>query len=396
MPQHTGGLLAQIGRGLQLGAGVLNPEIFAQQQQERAQARLDAKQRQAELAKFILAAAQGGALPSDQAKQALRVIDPALAEQIPDAVLQPGMEAQKTAVEFQQAQQDRADRAEYLKTLGLPAGTPDSVAAAMFRNQSGGAASTLGKLAEDFRAGRISEADYRAAVRKATHVSSTGDDQRERKIQALMAQGLDRARATNIVDRNLDIKINEKTGSVVLTDLVTGSVRELPIASGGERPPIPAGEALYDQVGQGVTGAIPFVAELVSGITGQVGLPVAEGTIERRQALRAAQQDLIRALAVNPRFPVAEMERIRQEVNITPGVLDSDEAMRARMRSIDKSLRIRLAQAERDAGDASLPSDMRSAQAQNAAAIRNFLDRLVVKQESESDDDALIQKYLNQ
>lgn len=395
------GLLAQIGRGLSLGGGVLNADIFAQQQQERAQAKLNAEQRRAALAQFIVQAAQGGIMSPEDAQTALRAAAPEMAESLKGA-LGPSLEVQRSALKFQQDQQARADRAAWLEGQGLPQGIPDSVVASLFKAQTtqDKAASALGKLADDFRNGRITREEYEAGKRKALYIAPTSSegDQRERKIQSLMAQGLDRARATNVVDRNIDIKINDATGRIVMTDLVTNQVTELPVVGAGQRAEIPSGQTLFDMSG-GVTGVVPGAAEAISGVTGQVGLPVARDTIERRQAFRTAQNDMVRALAVNARFPVAEMERIRDEINLAPGVFDSTESLQARMRSIDRSLRNRLSQIERDANDPSLPEALRSSQAQNAAAIRNFLDQLGApsagKGISETDD-ALIRKWLNQ
>lgn len=132
----AGGLLGAIGQGLKLGAGVMNPEIYAQQEQERAQSRLDAKQRQADLAKFIMTAAQSGAIPSEQARLALSAIDKRLAEQIPEIALQPGMEAQKAAFDFRQSQQDREGISQLAVSLGLDKNAPKDVVLKAYEAQN--------------------------------------------------------------------------------------------------------------------------------------------------------------------------------------------------------------------------------------------------------------------
>ena len=221
-------------------------------------------------------------------------------------------------------------------------------------------------------------------IRKLTYIApraETGNDQRERKIQSLMAQGVPRNQAVNIVDRNLDIQVNPATGRIVMTDLVRGTATEVPIGEQqDDRVPVPQRQTLWDMSGQGVTGVVRTAQEAAGRVAGQVGVEIGTDVTERRQMFRSAQQDLIRSLAVNPRFPVAEMERIRKEVDITPKAFDSQPALRARMRAVDKTLRTRLAQATRDANDPNLPEDLRSSQAQNAAAIRNFLDQMGVGQ----------------
>jgi hypothetical protein len=89
-------------------------------------------------------------------------------------------------------------------------------------------------------------------------------------------------------------------------------------------------------------------------------------------------QSMIRALTVNPKFPVAEQDRILEEIKIRPGMFTSVAVMQSRMESIAQDLMLRAEQAERDAADQSMPQATRAAQRQNAADIRNFLPILGV------------------
>lgn len=436
MALDTTGLLAGIARGLRAGAGVLSPEVFAQNERERQLKMLQSEQGKEKLFSLIAEGIQSGAIEPDKGMAALAKLNPQMAEQLGTMGMGPSVSAQQALLERQQALSDRAAVEQWARENNVPVPFAETAFEAQNSATANKPESTLGKLAEDYRAGRITKAEYEGARRKALYIAPSaadpidrlysayqtavqsgdtpraevlkraidlnttrapaqdGNDQRERKIQALQSQGLSRPDAENIVDRNLDIQINPATGRVVLTDLVTRRVTELPVGSGGERPAVAQGQTLYSMTGEGVTGLAPAIAETGSKVTGQVGGPVAEKVTQRRQALRTAQQDLIRALSVNSRFPVAEQERIREEIAINPSILDSDESLRARMRAIDQSLRIRLSQAERDANDPNLPEDLRSSQAQNAAAIRNFLDLLGVPAEEGGDDDALIQKWL--
>jgi hypothetical protein len=122
------------------------------------------------------------------------------------------------------------------------------------------------------------------------------------------------------------------------------------------------------------TGAAPAAAAAAQSVLGQVGANIVSPEFtERRQAFGNAQGELIRSLAINPRFPVAEMERIRREINVEPGALTDPQTLQARMRSIDSSLRTRLANEERAATDTSLPVETRRNAATAANDIRNFL-----------------------
>lgn len=167
-----GGLLAQIGRGLKLGGGVLNPAIHEQQMQERVQAEQQAQARKDALFQLIFAAAQEGAIPGDEARRILAAASPELAAQLPEGVIGPSARTQQAAAEYASKQQEQAATAQLAQQLGLPPGTPASTVNAMMRRQqSGGAASSLGKLAADYRNGLISKEEYEAARRKANYIA---------------------------------------------------------------------------------------------------------------------------------------------------------------------------------------------------------------------------------
>jgi hypothetical protein len=399
----TTGMLSAIARGLRAGAGVLSPEVFAQNERERQMRMLQSEQGKQQLFSLISEGIQSGAIEPDKGMEALRKLNPQMAEQMAGLNMGPSIAAQKQVLDLLRQQQAADATGRVAADLNLPVGAPESLVAAAYKARNpaakapdnalvtlsgpGGRKVTLRR--GDPRVDALLQGGF-TEYEKPTQ----RDDQRERKIQALQSQGLSRPDAENIVDRNLDIQINPATGRVVLTDLVTRRVTELPVGGGGERTAIPESKTLYSLAGEGATGLAPAIAETGSKVTGQIGGPVAAKVTQRRQAIRTAQQDLIRALSVNPRFPVAEQERIRKEISIDPSILDSDESLRARMRAVDQALRIRLSQAERDANDPNLPEDLRSSQAQNAAAIRNFLDLMGVPAEEGGDDDALIQKWL--
>ena len=48
------------------------------------------------------------------------------------------------------------------------------------------------------------------------------------------------------------------------------------------------------------------------------------------------------------------------------------------MRTLDRSLKLRLSQAERDANDPNLPESVRTSQASNASSLRNFIAQMGV------------------
>jgi hypothetical protein len=164
-----------------------------------------------------------------------------------------------------------------------------------------------------------------------------------------------------------------------------GNQQPPPLAPVGDQPPPPEvppvskTTRLWDLAD--ATGIVPALKEAGSAVTGQMGLPVATDTIAKRQTLQNETQNLVRALAINPRFPQGEMDALKKEVDIQPSVVDSPDSMRARMVAINASLSRRLQNEQRAAQDGSLPPDTRKAAAQAANDIGNFLHTLGVPQD---------------
>jgi len=198
-----------------------------------------------------------------------------------------------------------------------------------------------------------------------------------------MNQGLDRPTAANLVDRNVRAEMTD-AGTIRFIDEVNRTAYEIPVEQmetqqAGETIESKAqpGYTLYDQAVH-ATGPGSALAAVAAVPLAMMGLPYSKRTVMARQSMRTEVQNLIRALAINPRFPVGEQERIREEVNLLPGILDDPELMRSRMESLDSSLRRRMESARTDANDTGLPEDTRSSQKSNAQAIENFLDVLGV------------------
>jgi hypothetical protein len=215
--------------------------------------------------------------------------------------------------------------------------------------------------------------------------TSTSDQRiRETRISGLVARGMSPQFAEDIVDRNISYEVVPQTGQVRRINKLTGQVDEIPI--GGLPPEDQAlvaaateqeeNKTLWDAAREG-TGVMSSIRSGASRVVGQIpGAPQATKTEEARQFLSTATNDLARALVINPRFPVAEVERIIKEAGTQPGAFDTPELMRSRLKVLDSFLRDRLKTAEKDANNTRLPQDTRSAQAANAAAIRSFLPKI--------------------
>jgi hypothetical protein len=238
---------------------------------------------------------------------------------------------------------------------------------------------------------------------------------RETRINDMMSTyNVDRQTASRIVDNVDSVVPDPVTGTPQLVNRITGESRPVtapaaslagppaaapttvaPAAAGSgtaapSATPTTEGSAGEQsrrtlwQMAPDVTGVVPALQETAQGVTGQAGINVAPaGLVRDRQTFANAQGELIRSLSNNPQFPVREMERIRQEVSISPGVMTDERSLRERMRSVDTFLRERLENQQRAGQDTSLPVETRRAARKAAEDIRNFLSILGVPRQSE-------------
>jgi hypothetical protein len=220
------------------------------------------------------------------------------------------------------------------------------------------------------------------------------NDVRARKINDLMTEmnGLTRLQAIDLVDGHARVINNPETGDVSLVNVRTGELRPVKLSDefraasdaratgGGEQQGDPI--SLYGTARE-TTGIFPAARAAAQRVTGQVNINTAPPELlENMQMFSAAQNDLIRALSINPRFPVAEMQRIQKEIDITPGAFMDPQTLQSKMRSVDRYLRNRVDREERASRDPSIPATERRAAITSANNIRNFLDVLGVPGEA--------------
>lgn len=245
--------------------------------------------------------------------------------------------------------------------------------------------------------------ERRALVAKLLEISARDPSERERRIEDIMrTNGVDRTTASNIVNGVVVVRNNPVTGEQEQVNVLTNEVAPLrraaapvaPAAGGAAGEPAAPGAAPSADAGRqpsaqpprtlwemapNVTGIAPAVQETVQGVTGQAGINVAtEGLVRDRQTFATVKSDFIKALSANPRFPVAEMERLEREINIIPAAFTDARSLRERMVSVNNDLRRRLQNEERAATDTSLPVADRQAALSAANNIRNFLSVLGV------------------
>lgn len=132
------------------------------------------------------------------------------------------------------------------------------------------------------------------------------------------------------------------------------------------------------EITEGSTGLVPSLQEGWTNVAGQFGVEGFTDTVENRQTFDLVKNDLIRAMSINPRFPVGEIQRLEREINISPAAWTSPNSMRARMVAINNALSRRLENEIRAAGDPQMPAEARRNALQAANDIQNFLSALGV------------------
>lgn len=174
-----------------------------------------------------------------------------------------------------------------------------------------------------------------------------GITNRDRAIQRLARrEGLDQEWARDAVDGLVSIERDAKRGVMILTNEATGEVREVPIGTGRAveesagigadqlyRFTGNAGETMYE-LAEYATGAGNLLALAGERIAALANVDTEGKRTIAMQSMRNYGRLMKRALAMNPRFPVAEMEAIDKELQFDPAAFDSPQLMRKRLKNI--------------------------------------------------------------
>ena len=209
----------------------------------------------------------------------------------------------------------------------------------------------------------------------------------ETKIRVLKEQNPDLSEKVivSIATGATTLNVDPVTGEKTLVNKLTGTAVPVTQTDNGfalntNEDGVNPEDTLFaaTEKGGGATGVWSAFLSGGSVLTGSFGGPAATETLDARQTLRTGQQDFVRALSLNPRFPVAEMEAIKKEINLSPKILDNKQLLQTRMRAVDRSLRTRLKGKMKTANNTRLPAQTRRDARQTADAIQNFLNVLGV------------------
>jgi hypothetical protein len=241
---------------------------------------------------------------------------------------------------------------------------------------------------------------------------------RMRQIEDMQqTYGISKQQATSLADGTTRLMTNPITGGSMLVDMVTGQGQPVQVPDEvsqemelmGLAPEEGANQddiVLFDMA-KSTTGLVPAIQSNLQKITGQVDIQVApDELLQNLQTFQLAQNQVIRALSLNPRFPVAEMERIRKEINIAPGAFKDATTLQNQIISVDKYMKSRLREEQAAANDTMLPRDDRRAALSAAKNIASFLRILGVPEPTQGADagqaqaadniESIASKYLKQ
>jgi len=210
----------------------------------------------------------------------------------------------------------------------------------------------------------------------------------QQKMEANIAAGMDPEIALGVATGTLKLDV-DALGRRVVTDMKTGKpydYGEGASASPAHAPVAPPDETLYENLGE-TTGLGSALASASTAILGQIPL-VGEWftypeTVQRRQELTAASGGLARALSVNSKYPVSEINRVIEQVGILPDMLEDPVSAKARAKGIATYLGELLKGEIAASQNMSLPADRQTDALTKIHEITNFLRILGVPEDGE-------------
>lgn len=151
-------------------------------------------------------------------------------------------------------------------------------------------------------------------------------------------------------------------------------------AAGGTQPS-PQGEKTIWEMAPDIAGPAPAIKAGVGAIP-YVGSMVGGGgeTATNRAYVKTQVSQMVDALSINPRNPVALVEMIRKEIDVDPKIMDDPAAYRKRIEGVSRALTERLVEETNAGNDPSLPAKTRQDALDVANTIRNFQQKLMPPQ----------------
>ena len=168
---------------------------------------------------------------------------------------------------------------------------------------------------------------------------------------------LSRQDAVDLAQGIKRVVIDPVSGKQSIVNVRTGEREEITIPTEASQAVIaeelepeedsPSSINLY-QIAEKTTGIVPLITAKLQGITGQAGIDIADDELlQNIQTFKTAQQDIIRSLRASPKVLATEMNRLAQELDISPSAFKDVKTLRAQLTSIDNSITERIKNIDR-------------------------------------------------
>jgi len=152
-------------------------------------------------------------------------------------------------------------------------------------------------------------------------------------------------------------------------------------APAGGTQPSPEGEKTIWEMADDIAGPVPATQAAVGRTPFIGGMLDGGGEVAKnRSYVKTQVSQMVDALSINPRNPVALVEMIRKEIDVDPKIMDDPSAYRKRIEGVNRSLTERLIEETNAGNDPTLPAKTRQDALEVANTIRNFQQKLMPPQ----------------
>lgn len=152
-------------------------------------------------------------------------------------------------------------------------------------------------------------------------------------------------------------------------------------SSAGSSPQSERGNKTIWEMAGDLAGPVPAIQSMVGDIPYVGGMMAGGGeTASNRAYVKTQVSQMVDALSINPRNPVALVEMIRKEIDVDPKVIGDPEAYRRRIEGVNRSLTERLAEETAAGNNPELAARTRQDALEVANTIRSFQQKLMPPQ----------------
>jgi hypothetical protein len=180
------------------------------------------------------------------------------------------------------------------------------------------------------------------------------------------------------------IELRDNTGRVIGQTTVgpdgNWSIKDYSDQSGDQQAASKGQKTIWEMAPD-LAGPVPAIKTAAGDIPYVGGMLEGGGeTASNRAYVKTQVSQMVDALSINPRNPVALVEMIRKEIDVDPKVLGDPAAYQRRIEGVNRSLTERLAEETAAGANPDLPAKTRQDALDVANTIRNFQQKLMPPQ----------------